>query len=193
MRCYAWDIETTGLNAAFDRMLCASFVELLPPESITERPKPVTFRLDKLLHDKDDYTCDAALVNAVVEFMDDVNLICTWNGKLFDVRFLKARMVKHALKYPRLRRPLNRFFHADLMWTWSTHMGTRGRRLAMVERFVNTSDRKTPLDEDTWARAALLTPQDMDLVCEHCEADVHTLSEVYWRILPFVGTIQKQG
>lgn len=187
MRSWAFDIETTGLNAAFDHVIAVCFAQITSPEpgfgSIA------TFRLDDAQYRMENIVSDQRLIKAVIEFInEETDHLVSWNGKRFDIRFVKARAMKYKLGGFR-----SRLFHTDCMNHWRAHMGTRGARLEMVNRFLKNPEQKTPLDEDTWAQAGVLNTEAMDRVVEHCVQDVKSLAQVYWRILPYMNSITRQS
>lgn len=187
MRTWSFDIETTGLNAAFDHILVCCFARVTTPEEGSG--ELITFRLDSEEHRMNNLVSDQRLIRSVVEFIDTTaDHLVSWNGKRFDIRFIKARALKN--KVPGFR---SRLFHTDCMNHWRAHMGTRGSRLEMVNRFLKNPEQKTPLDEDTWAAAGVLDSKAMDAVVEHCEQDVKSLANVYWRLLPYMNSITRQS
>lgn len=181
-----FDIETTGLNPAFDHVLCASMGTWHPELGATDI---VTLRLDDLEYRPVNVVDDTALVKAIIRQMNKYHHLVSWNGKRFDVRFLKARALLNGVA-DMFR---GRMFHTDAMNHWRAHFGTRGSRLEMVSRVLQTPGSKTPLDERTWALAGVLDKGAMDMVVAHCEADIAVLGQVYTRIIPFLNSITRQS
>lgn len=196
-----WDIETSGLNPGFDWILCSSLALLDHRNEVAEVR---TLRLDEYhVHSPGlayggraafvDLTDDSYLVSAIVDSLQDVDCLVTWNGKRFDMRFLKARQIIWAARGAIPTRTVPKLWHIDGLPIWKYHFGTRGARLAQVERFLNCNVRKTPLDERTWGLAQTGHQPSLDKVVEHNIADVQVLAEVYRKILPFIGQVQRQG
>ncbi len=184
MRIAAFDIETTGLNATFGHILCTSFCEI---DTAKRRwMQPYTLRLDSPDYFTGDPIDDSRLVGAVIQELGKYNLLLSWNGKRFDLRMLNSRALKYRLP------PTHRYvqWHLDLMQHYKLH-SRAGWSLDKASRFLHTTESKTELDPDIWARAGLLHTDAMDLVVEHCEADVATLCEVYWHILPMIKNVTR--
>lgn len=195
-----WDIETGGLNPGFDWVFASSLAVLDHKNDVAEVR---TLRLDDYpvysgalgTPEKPflDLTDDSALVEAIVDSLSEVDCLITWNGKRFDMRFIKARQIIWASRGKVPTRAMPKLWHIDGLPIWRYHFGTRGARLVQVERFVNCSDHKTPLDERTWGLAKVGHKPSMDKVVEHNVADVIVLAEVYRHMLPFIGQVQRQG
>lgn len=201
MRTAIWDIETGGLNPGFDWVFCSSLAILGADNEVAEVR---TLRLDEyLVHDRDlaykgraafcDLTNDSKLVAEIVSAFEGVDHLVTWNGKRFDMRFIKARQIIWAARGAVVERAIPKLWHTDCLPIWRYHFGTRGARLVQVERFLDLAEHKTPLDERTWGLAKIGHEPSMDKVVEHNIQDVIVLAEVYRRMLPFIGQVQRQG
>lgn len=183
MKIVAFDIETTSLEASLGRILCASFQ---PVWNNGERAEPYTFRGDSKKFKRKDPLNDMALCEAIRDELEKYHCIVTWNGKLFDVPFLQARLLKHE------KRRFHPHLHADMMWYAGGNSNRIGsKRLATVQEYLSLESSKTPLDRETWQRAAAFHKESFDKVVEHCEADVKVLEEAYWRLLPAVANLHK--
>jgi DNA polymerase III epsilon subunit-like protein len=106
------------------------------------------------------------------------------NSKLFDRKFLNARLIKAG------ERPKNSQFHFDTMWTIRTHLRTSSK-LDNIQKFLNLPDEKTPISWDDWMRAGAFDGSAMDQVVKHCEQDVRVLEQAYWKLLPYQRTLRR--
>ena len=109
MRIASFDIETTDLRANMGTLLCASFHEIVPPGyygNHHDTPnKPYTFVVEESY--VGDPNPDKSLAISLRDEVEKYNAIVTWNGKMFDVPFLNARLLFHK------ERPVRPQFHID--------------------------------------------------------------------------------
>lgn len=191
MNIYAFDMETTALNALMGRVLCASFYPVVPrefhPPAKQKQIKVTTFScVDKKLR-SDNPLDDRALCVAIRDFIHaNTHCIVTWNGKLFDVPFLNARL-DYWGEY--IVRPQ---FHMDMMY-YARGAGARigSSKLVNVQKFFNLGEEKTEIDWDDWARAKVGVKSAMKPIEYHCEQDVKVLEQVYWKLLPHVSNVHR--
>jgi len=168
-----FDIETTGLKAHVGRMLWGSIADSwgnVTSFSIEDYPGKTPID-------------DSELVNAYARELEKYDgEWVSWNGKLFDVPFMNARLLKGGKEIVRGDR-----VHVDLMYYSkgsSARIGTS--RLAGVQDFFKTGNSKTPLDFDTWNLAISGDHDAIMNVGEHCEADVLVLRDVYEHLKPLI-------
>jgi len=172
-----WDLETTGLTAIMGRLLACAFAD--------------SFGQIKVLRIEDypgrSLIDDSRLAVAIRDELEKVDTWVTWNGKLFDVPFLNARLLKAG------ERPLRSDIkHIDLMY-YSRGQFVRigSSKLENVSKFVNSPHRKTPLDWETWQLAALGDKTAMDAIAEHAVADVLVLRDVFAHLRPYVRIVHR--
>ena len=182
MKIVAFDIETTNLSGLMGRVLCASFLPIVPGH----KSKPYTLRLDEKPWASKSRIDDGRLATGVRDELEKYNLIVGWNSKLFDAAFINARLAKAG------ERPLHPQFHLDLMYyAGGVSMRIGSRKLLNVQKFFNLSESKTEISWDNWNLAAGGDKASLDEVVEHCEADVKVLAEVYWHLLPSVANLHR--
>lgn len=183
MRVTVFDIEATDLGGNFGRLLCCSFVDLGSDKVETYRRDSKPWKGRKL-------TDDAKLAVAIRDRLEQADIIVGWNSILYDVPFINTRLVAAG------ERPIQvgeRYgsHSLDLMYyAGGQSMRLPGRRLDLVARFFHCGHEKTPLTPEVWAEAATGDPESMELVVEHCEADVLVTREVFYKLAPFVKKIQ---
>lgn len=182
MRIVAWDLETTDLKALMGRILCASFYPIVDGV----KTAPYTFRIDQKPWRMKDPINDAQLCLAIRDELHTYNMVVTWNGKLFDLAFLNARLLKAGL--PRCMPQ----FHLDAMYhARGCQLRIGSSKLDNVQKFFDLAEEKTPISWENWNRAALGDKKAMAQVVEHCEQDVEVLALAYWKLLPMVANLHK--
>jgi len=150
MRIASFDIETTDLRANMGTLLCASFHEIVPPGyygNHHDTPnKPYTFVVEDTF--VGDPNPDKSLAVTLRDEVEKYNAIVTWNGKMFDVPFLNARLLFHK------ERPVRPQFHIDAMYYAGSSSNRIGsRRLASVQQFLGLEFEKTSLDSEVYREA----------------------------------------
>lgn len=170
MRVTMWDIEATDLSAGFGRLLCCSFVDL-------DSDKVETFRIDRKPWKASKMVDDSKLAEAIRDRLHAADVVVGWNSKTYDQRFVQARLAKYGFDPLRLTKDTGTV-HIDAMWS-STAMKIGSKRLDNISRFFASPNRKTPLDPDVWAEAGTGDKKSLDLVVEHCEADVRVLKDLW--------------
>lgn len=185
MRVAAFDLETTDLKAFMGTLLCGSFQEI---DSFGgTHPRTYTIQIEPP-ENPFDPNPDKAIAVAIRDEVEKYNLVLSWNGKMFDVPFLNARLLFHH------ERPVRPQFHLDLMY-YAGYSSNRigSKRLASVQQFLGIEEQKTGLDWDIWKAASKGDPVALSEVVRHCEIDVRVLAEAYWRLLPYVRNLHKAG
>lgn len=182
MRCLFYDTESTDLSASWGRLLCASFVDL---DDISE---PYTFRRDEF--PQSNPIDDAGLCSAIKETLEGADIIVGWNSILHDVPLVNARLAANGMS-PIRTGEKHGVRHLDLMWyAGGQSMKIGSRKLDNVAKFFQCDNQKTPLDGEVWQLAAAGDKDAMELIVEHCEADVLVLKEVFPHLAPGVKKFQ---
>lgn len=170
----AWDIEATGLEASYGRLLCVSFkfsnedfVRTVSCRSIRDEVKAL-----KKVH----------------EYLSEPDIWLTWNGKMYDVRFLNARLIQHNLM------PLPDKWHIDLLWQHKK-LRTRSHRLEHAGVHLGLETGKFDATPQEWIEAAQepgkAGKEAFDKIVRHCEHDVVMTEQAFMRLKPLVARIQK--
>lgn len=172
-----WDIEATALSAIMGRILACAFADPFGQTKV--------FRYED--YPGQSVIDDGPLCVAIRDELEKAGHWVTWNGKLYDVPMLNARLLKAG------ERPVRSdVLHTDLMY-YSRGQFVRigSSKLANVSEFVKSPNRKTPLDWETWQLAGTGDRGAMDLVCEHAEADVLVTRDVFAVLRPHVKNIHR--
>jgi uncharacterized protein YprB with RNaseH-like and TPR domain len=172
-----WDLETTGLTAIMGRLLACAVAD--------SWGKTQVFRIEDFpgatLID------DGPLAVAIRDYLEDADHWVTWNGKLYDIPFLNARLLKAG------ERPIRSDIkHTDLMYySRGSFVRIGSSKLDNVSKFVDSPNRKTPLEWETWQLAGLGDKAAMDLVCEHAVADVLVTRDVFAHLKPHIRNVHR--
>lgn len=181
MRIVAWDLECSSLSGMMGRILCSGFKEILPDK----KGELLVLRGDeKPFFNKKNLADDGRLAIAIRDELEQYDLLVTHNGKLFDRKFLNARLLKAGAQ------PLRNMFHIDAMWLVRAHMRTSSK-LDNVQQFLGLEDEKTKITWDDWQRAMGGDTRSMNIICKHVTQDVIVLEEAYWKLLPVMRTISR--
>jgi len=180
MRILSFDLECTSLSGMVGRMLCCSF----KPVVWGHDSPPYTFRGDSKEYRSKDIADDSKLALAIRDELESVDMIVGHNSKLFDRKFLNARLLKAG------SRPLKSMWHIDTMWVIRTHIAMSSK-LDNIQKFLGLPIAKTPITWDNWMRGAAYDREAMNIIVEHCEHDVEVLVQSYWRLLPYVRDIRR--
>lgn len=184
MRIVAIDLETTDLKAMMGVLLCGSFQPIIPPEY----DQPEAYTLFDSDPDLKDANPDKELAVGLRDEIEKYDCIVTWNGKMFDIPFLNARLLKHH------ERPVRVKFHFDAMYQAGYSANRIGsKKLVNVQKFLDCTEAKTDIVWDVWKLAIKGDDEALAQVIEHCEQDVKVLAEVYWRLLPYLKNLHSMG
>lgn len=180
MKVTFFDTESTDLSASWGRLLCASF-------AVNDGPV-FTYRGDELRgRNRID---DSKLAVAIRDTIEESDIIVGWNSILHDIPLVNARLAKAGERPIRVGEK-HATWNLDLMYYASGQsMKVGGKSLDRIAKFFNCENQKTPLDGDAWQLAATGDKAALDLIVEHCEADVDVLREVSHHLFPYVKKYQ---
>lgn len=182
MRILGFDLECTSLSGMVGRILCCSFQPIIWGD---EGIPCYTFRGDdKAYRNPKDVADDSKLAIAIRDELESVDMLLGHNSKLFDRKFLNARLIKAG------ERPLRSMWHIDTMWVVRTHLAMSSK-LDNVQKFLGLPDSKSAISWDNWQRGAAFDRTAMNDIVNHCEKDVKVLAQAYWRLLPYIRDIRR--
>ena len=172
-----WDLETTDLKALMGRILACSVADVFGNVK--------TFRADETV--RENIIDDRELAVMVRDYLEQFDILVSWNGKLFDKPFLNARLMEAG------ERPIRAdLMHIDLMYyAKGQFMKIGSAKLDNVQRFLDSGTQKTPITWKEWQLAAAGDRKAMDTVVEHCEADVLVLREVFQELKQLVRVVHR--
>lgn len=173
-----WDIETPHLKADFGFVMCGSF--------LTFGGEPEIFRIDNFPGYKRDICDDRAICLAMRDRLEQFDMIVTYNGLMFDFKFLNTRLLYHR------ERKIAPIFHLDLMYTPKYQLVTHSASLDATATFLKLKESKTKLLPDVWMRASHGHRDAMDEVVNHNIQDVYVLRDAYIELKPYIRNIYKR-
>lgn len=180
-RVIGFDLETTSLSGMIGRVLACSFIDIGATDA---DDKVWTLRGDDPEFRHEDPINDQKLVAAIRDNCELADIIVGHNSKLFDIKFLNARLIHWN------ERPYIPGWSLDSMWVVRSALRTSSK-LDNVQKHLGLPESKTPVDWDTWARAQAGYRKAMDEVVVHCEQDVKVLAQAMRRLKPYVRNIRR--
>lgn len=177
-----FDIETTGLNASFGRVLTAA-IQFYNPNSLK------TFRADNYADWKKGLRSnDKELVTDILASLEEADIIIAHNGNAFDVPFLRTRALIHGLPPVHPRKLIDPVLLARRVFRFHSN------RLDAIAQMLDTECDKTPLSPKYWIKAMGDGDKEcLDYIMEHNIADVYVLEEVARKVMPYIKTIDSIG
>lgn len=168
-----WDLETTGLNASYGRILCCAIKPM--------GQKAEVYRIDGYPLYKTEPWNDSRLITDIRDRLEQFNVGITYNGYRFDVPMLNSRLTKYKQRVisPTLK-------HLDLINVTRHRLLLGGNSLESLLAHLQAATRKTPLDPEMWARAAAGDKTALDYIVEHNIHDVDALEEGFNQLIPYL-------
>ena len=171
-----FDLETTSLDASVGRLLCACIADT---EGNVETFKITDYKGKSLID-------DSKLAVAIRDRLEQYDIYCGWNSKLFDQPFLNGRLIQAG------QRPLIKKMHVDLMYMATGTFVRIGRRsLENVAKVLQLPVQKEGLDKYEWSLAIAGDKPALDRIIEHCQADVLVLREAFHRLKVHISNIHR--
>ena len=176
LRFATFDIETTGLDASYGRILCACF-KFTDEEDV----RTVVSRR---------YKDEPRALRQIHALYKKADVIVTWNGKLFDLPFVNARTMirRKEAQCPHILDPSKK--HIDLMYM-SKKLRTRGNRMDGAAKDLAGKNQKYDVEAEEWVRAVDGDRRAFDRIVRHCEVDVVMTEELLEILKPYVVRITR--
>lgn len=171
MRLAVFDIETTALEGSYGRLLCAC-IKFLDEKRIRVVEAP-TVKSER---------------RALVELeghLNEAHVIITWNGRMFDWRFMNQRRMVLGLK------PLAKMMHIDWYHIQKHHCRSRGHRQMYVAEDLGCRNSKFEPGAKAWVAAADGDPTAFAKIVRHCRQDVLQLEELHWKLVSLLVGVQR--
>jgi uncharacterized protein YprB with RNaseH-like and TPR domain len=173
-----FDYETTGLKANFGRTLVFSVADMAG--------RVTTLRSDDPALAGRTRRDDSKLVAASRDILEQYQILCSWNGKRFDLRYLNGRLMLGG------ERPIRGdLMHIDLLPISRHYLAWHSHRLDAVAKTLRLGNQKTELDFDAIEAARDGEEWAVDNIVEHCEADVLVLRDVFHRYRHLLKVIHR--
>lgn len=166
-----WDLETFGFDFKADKgfILCGSWKILGDRHVHTETRNNIS----------QDMWNDKEVCKKLSKVLSDADRWITHNGKRFDARFLNVRLLKHGLP---ILPPMGKRHVDTCELTWK-NLAMRAS-LKNIQEFFELKNKKTPVDLQTWTKAAAGSAAALKEVVSHCESDVLMLEEWATKVMP---------
>lgn len=182
IRVATFDIETTGLNAAFGRILCACVMTYDPQEIRTFRADEYPSWREGRRSDDHDITAE------LMAYLEEFDILIAHNGVKYDLPFLRTRALQYGLP------PLQPMKIVDPVLSARRQLRLQSNSLDSIAKHLDAPFQKTPLEPRVWARAMMDNDTDaMNLIVEHCIADVQVLDYVAHSMRGYIKTIDSIG
>ena len=169
-RIAALDIEATALRTTYGRLLCCGIKFF--DESTVHCPAARNW---------DD---EPALLEEISRLYAKMDVVVTYNGKMYDIPFLNGRLMQW--KMP----PIPLIKHVDLLWH-AKKMRLVSARLMHVEALLDLPSSKFNVAPSHWIRAANGNAASLAKIVKHCKEDVKMTEELFHRLAPFVTNITR--
>jgi len=142
----------------------------------------------------EDWTDDRELVRAYAEALNSYDILVSWNGILFDIPVLNARLAYWQAQDGKGPRRVDPNMHIDLMYYATGRFNKLGRKsLQNVSEYFEVQNEKTPLRIRQWNGAMQGKPEDYAKIVEHCDADVAVLRDVFPVLKQHIRNIHRGG
>lgn len=182
IRVATFDLETTGLNAGFGRILCGVVMTYDPQEIKIFRADEYPSWRDGRRSDDHDITAE------IMSFLEEFDVLIAHNGVKYDLPFLRTRALQYGLP------PLQPLKIVDPVLAARRQLRLQSNSLDAIAKHIDAPFRKTPLEPIVWARAMMDGDVDsMNLIVEHCVADVQVLDFVAHAMRGYIKTIDSIG
>lgn len=170
LRFAAFDIECTQLEASFGRLvcMCAKFLDEKKIRTVYTRW----------------YRNEKRMLEEMAKWWEEMDVVITVNGKLFDMPFVNARRMHHGML------PLVPKMHVDLRWV-ATKLRFRGASLDGMAKDLRLKNQKHECAAWQWVLAAEGDMPCIKDIIKHCEQDVRMTEELFNRLRPLIIRITK--
>lgn len=132
---------------------------------------------------KKDVNDDYELCKQSYEILKDADAIITHNGKRFDWKFLKTRLLYHELPaLPEIR-------HIDTCAENKRNLFTFNNRLNTIAQMFTKEEKMENGGWSLWCDVMERDPKAQKLMTEYCKQDVMVLEEVFKKLRPFIKNL----
>ena len=169
-----FDIESSSLNANYGITLCMGY-------AFNDEKTEMLSLADHKKQYKTDPTNDKLMLIDIANVFAQADIVCSWYGIGFDVKFLNSRMLYHHLP------PLPNVAHLDLWWTCKKTFALNSNRLQSFQEFAELEDAKNRIMPMLWIKAMSGHGPSLKYVKDHCYHDIEVLRLAYKRMQPFIS------
>lgn len=165
-----FDIEATGLRADFGTFLCGVIKPYGKPAKV--------FTVEKVGD-------DARTVAAFCRELEKYACWCSYNGKRFDITFLRTRLLAAQ------RKQLAKRHHLDLYQVNKGKLNMSRRSQLQLLGMLGTDEQKMGVSPNTWAEVSKNPRKNLAELKRRCASDVEGLEAAYKRMRGLVENITK--
>ena len=162
------DIESTGLKANWDFVLCYCLKLLDGPilgRHLT--PREIT-----------SYKFDKNLTDELIKDIEKFDRVTTYYGSRFDLLFIRTRAEKWDLEFPAYRD----LFQTDVYDIAKSRLLLHSTRLENVCKLLKIPAKEHRLEPDIWQKAQAGHKESLEFIFTHCQEDVISLEAVWKRL-----------
>ena len=126
---------------------------------------------------------DKKLVKGLAKLINKADIIVTQNGRSFDEKVLKARMIIHGLE------PLSHYHHFDTYRFGKKHFRFTSHKLEYMAKTLNVKHRKLTIRKfdghELWNQCLKNNPAAWKEMEKYNKLDVKVLEEIYLKMRPW--------
>lgn len=163
-----FDIEATGLKADFGTFLCGVVKPYGKPAK--------TFAVKRPGDDK-------KAVNDFCRELEKYACLVSYNGKRYDIAFLRTRLLKHG------KPTLNKQLHLDIYQVNKTKLNMSRRSQLQLLGMLGTDEQKMGVSPNTWAEVGKNRAKNLAELKRRCKSDVEGLEQAYRRMRNLIENI----
>lgn len=167
-----FDIETGGMNANFDIMLCYS---------IKTRNKKEFHRGCVIKEEIQSFNFDKNVCKKLIQDLLRYDIIITYYGTKFDIPFVRSRSLQHKLDFP----VFGSIKHKDVYYMVKRLLKLHKRSLESTCAFLDIEG-KNHIRGSLWMKAKHGDKKALKYVQKHCDLDVMILEKLHKRLEAFV-------
>jgi uncharacterized protein YprB with RNaseH-like and TPR domain len=123
---------------------------------------------------------DKRIVRSFIKALDDVDIVVSYWGTGFDVKYLRSRALYWDLRFPKYQEKL----HLDLYYSNKALCKMGRNSLEQITQFLGIEG-KTHVRADLWNRARVGDPEAMEYVIDHNIEDVKILALLHHKLSGF--------
>jgi uncharacterized protein YprB with RNaseH-like and TPR domain len=168
-----WDIESSDLRSDWGFTICTGYKWMGEDEihcpSVLDYPNW-----------KDDLTDDSRLIKDVHKVLASADLLVTFYGKGFDLKWMNSKFLRHGLPV------LPNHPHVDLYYIARSNLNLSRKSLDNLATYLKLGAKKYHVGGEIWQRARVGHEPSIRKVIEHCKADVTLTEKLYMKLRPLV-------
>jgi len=173
-----FDIETSHLKATIGNMISWALKPLGGETKFAAWTRKEATDYNKM---------DRRIMKELIEELRNYDLLVTYFGTGFDLKFIRTRAMILGLKgFPQF----GQLKHFDVYYSVRNKLALHSNRLAVATEALGIEG-KTPLPPAVWGRGRLGYPDAIEEIRVHNIGDVEILEELYQEMIPYVQITRK--